>query len=91
MRTIVDGYDYLLRHPQAGERALESQVSGLSAKAVGQQLAAELPAFLPRDGGAYGALEPAVLSAWAKWEVKFGIVKRRPDLATMFDRSFLPR
>ena len=91
VRTLVDGYDYLLRHPQAGERALESQVSGLSAKAVSQQLAAELPAFLPTGGGAYGALEPAVLSAWARWEVKFRIVKRRPDLTTIFDRSFLPR
>jgi putative hydroxymethylpyrimidine transport system substrate-binding protein len=91
VRTLVDGYDYLLQHPQAGERALESQVSGLSSTAVNQQLAAELPAFLPTGGGAYGALEPTVLSAWAKWEVKFGIVKRRPDVATMFDRSFLPR
>ena len=91
VRTLVDGYDYLLRHPRAGERALESQVSGLPARAVGQQLAAELPAFLPEGGGAYGALEPAVLSAWAKWEVKFGIVKHRPNLAAIFDRSFLPR
>jgi putative hydroxymethylpyrimidine transport system substrate-binding protein len=91
VRTLVDGYDYVLKHPQAGEQALESQVTGLSAKSVKQQLAAELPAFLPNGGGAYGALEPSVLNAWAKWEVKFGIVKKTPDVTTMFDRSFLPK
>ena len=90
VRTLVDGYRYMLAHPLAAERDLESQVSGLSKRAVSQQLRAELPAFLPRGGGAYGALEPSVLRAWAKWEVHFGIVRHRPDLRTMFDRSFLP-
>ena len=91
VRTLVDGYDAVLAHPQAGERALTSQVSGLSAKAVNQQLQVELPAFLPKDGGGYGTLQPAVLRAWAKWEKKFGIVKRTPDVNAIFDPSFLPR
>ncbi|MCL2419832.1 MAG: ABC transporter substrate-binding protein [Conexibacteraceae bacterium] len=91
VRTLVDGYTYVLQHPLAGERALESQVSGLSAKAVSQQLAAELPAFLPAGGEGYGALEPAVLKAWANWELRFGIVKSKPDVARIFDSSFLPR
>ena len=91
VRTLVDGYDYVLAHPTAAAQALESQVSGLSPSAVSAQLKAELPAFLPRGGGAYGALVPSVLRAWAKWEVRFGIVKRAPDLATMFDPTLLPR
>jgi ABC-type nitrate/sulfonate/bicarbonate transport system substrate-binding protein len=90
VRTLSDGYDYVLKHPRVGERDLESQVSGLSKQAVSQQLAAELSAFLPRGGGAYGALEPSVLGAWAKWEVKFGIVKHEPDVSAIFNRSFLP-
>ena len=90
VRTLADGYGYVLKHPLDGERDLESQVSGLSKQAVSQQLAAELPAFLPKGGGAYGALEPSVLDAWARWETKFGIVKHRPAVATIFDRSFLP-
>jgi len=90
VQTLVDGYDNVLKHPLQGERYLESEVSGLSKKAVSQQLAAELPSFLPEGGGRYGSLDPAVLSAWAKWEVRFGIVKKRPNTATMFDRSFLP-
>jgi len=91
VHTLVAGYEYVLKHPSPGERYLESQVSGLSRQAVSQQLTAELPAFLPAGGGAYGALEPSVLRAWARWETRFGIVKRTPDVRTMFDRSFLPR
>lgn len=91
VRTLRSGYGALLRDPRAGERALESQVTGLSAAAVSAQLKAELPAFVPRGGGGYGALVPSVLRAWAKWEVRFGIVKRRPDVGAMFDRAFLAR
>lgn len=90
VHTLVNGYQYVLKYPLQGERYLESQVSGLSSKAVSQQLDAELPAFLPRGGGAYGALEPSVLERWARWEAKFGIVRRTPDVRAMFSRRFLP-
>jgi putative hydroxymethylpyrimidine transport system substrate-binding protein len=91
VHTLTEGYEGVLKSPSAGEQALESQVSGLSAKDVKQQLAAELPAFLPKGGGAYGTLVPSVLRAWAKWETKLGIVKRTPNVGTMFDGSFVPR
>ncbi len=90
VHTLVDGYQYVLEHPRQGENYLESAVSGLSKQAVSQQLAAELPAFQP-SGGGYGSLQPSVLDAWAKWETKFGIVKRTPNVKSMFDGSFLPR
>ena len=90
VHALVDGYTYVLKRPLDAQRDLESQVSGLSKQSVSQQLAAELPAFLPRDGGAYGTLQPAVLRAWATWEARFGIVKRTPDVRAMFDRSLLP-
>jgi putative hydroxymethylpyrimidine transport system substrate-binding protein len=91
VRALVEGYDAVLKDPKAGEQALESQVTGLSASAVSQQLRAELPAFLPVGRGSYGALKPSILDAWAKWEVKFGIVKHKPDLTTMFDSALLPK
>lgn len=91
VRTLADGYEFVLKKPLAGERYLEAEVSGLSKQAVSQQLAAELPAFLPEHGGQYGSLDPVVLSSWAKWEVRFGIVKRLPNLRRMFDRSLLPK
>ena len=90
VRGLVRGYETVLGNPSSGERALVSRVSGLSPSAVSSQLAAELPAFRPATGGDPGALDPATLNAWAKWELEFGIVKRRPDVAAMFDRSFLP-
>jgi putative hydroxymethylpyrimidine transport system substrate-binding protein len=90
VHTLVAGYSYVLKHPLAAERELETQVSGLSRRSVSQQLQAELAAFLPRGGGAYGALAPSVLAAWARWEAKFGIVKRAPRVAALFNRGFLP-
>ena len=35
--------------------------------------------------------DDAGLRAWAAWEAKFGIVKRPPDVAAMFDDRFVPR
>jgi putative hydroxymethylpyrimidine transport system substrate-binding protein len=87
--ALQRGYEGVLHDPKAGEQALESQVSGLQASAVSQQLQAELPSFTPPGGGNPGALVPTTLAQWARWEAKFGIVKRPPDVATMFDRSFL--
>ena len=87
---LVRGYQAVLADPSAGERALESQVSGLSRTAVADQLAAELPAFRPVGGGSPGALGTSTLDAWAGWEVRFGIVRRRPDVSALFDTAFLP-
>ncbi len=89
VRGLVHGYDAVLADPRAGAAALESAVSGLSATAVTEQLAAELTAFRPVAGGV-GALDPATLDAWARWEVRFGIVRRRPDVAAMFDSRLVP-
>jgi hypothetical protein len=80
----------VIADPAAGERALESQVTGLVPAQVSEQLAGEIPAFTPKGGGAVGALEPRLLAQWATWETRFGIVKRRPDVATMFSQAFLP-
>ncbi len=90
VHALVQGYQGVLQHPSAGAAALESSVSGLSAASVKQQLAAELPAFVPIGGGTPGTLSAPVLARWASWEQKFGIVKHKPDLATMFDNSYLP-
>jgi NitT/TauT family transport system substrate-binding protein/putative hydroxymethylpyrimidine transport system substrate-binding protein len=101
VHAIARGYAATVRDPRAGERAIESLVPGLSHTLVAEQLAAELPAFAPpRAAGAAGAaraartaaigtLDPATLRAWARWEARFGIVKRAPDVAAAFDPSLL--
>jgi putative hydroxymethylpyrimidine transport system substrate-binding protein len=90
VHALVEGYRAVLADPRAGAAALESQVEGLSPKLVRAQLRAELPAFRPAGGGPVGALVPATLRAWARWEVRFGIVRREPDVARLFDGRFVP-
>jgi NitT/TauT family transport system substrate-binding protein/putative hydroxymethylpyrimidine transport system substrate-binding protein len=87
VRALVRGYQEVLANPQDGLRALQSRVPGLDPALVAAELSALLPAFRGA-GGAVGVLDPRVLSAWARWEVRFGIVRRRPDVAAMFAPGF---
>jgi len=81
--ALARGYFEVLRDPQAGEQALESQVPGLDPKLVDAELRGLLAAF--RSPGQHvGELDPARLGVWARWEARFGIVSRPPDVATMF-------
>jgi putative hydroxymethylpyrimidine transport system substrate-binding protein len=88
---LVRGYQSVIADPAAAAQALEAQTTGLVPAQVSEQLAGEIPAFTPKGGGAVGALEPALLRQWAAWELKFKIVKRLPDIATMFTQRFLPQ
>jgi len=47
-------------------------------------LAALRPAFAG-PGGTPGELEPTTLRAWARWEARFGIVSKPPNVARAFD------
>jgi ABC-type nitrate/sulfonate/bicarbonate transport system substrate-binding protein len=88
LRALVRGYGVTLSDPQGSAANLESLVPGLDPKLVAAELSAERSSFrLP--GGRFGELDPRALQAWAKWEVRFGIVKRTPDVAKMFNPAFL--
>jgi NitT/TauT family transport system substrate-binding protein/putative hydroxymethylpyrimidine transport system substrate-binding protein len=90
VHALVRGYRAVLADPGAGARALEARVPGLDPGLVKPQLQALLPAFrLP--GGTVGELDLASLRAWARWEARFGIVRRPPNVAATFDARFLPR
>jgi putative hydroxymethylpyrimidine transport system substrate-binding protein len=88
-RAIVRGYDTALRNPSVGQRSLEAQVPGLDHKLDGLELAG-LPAAFTGPEGHFGALNLTVLRTWARWEARFGIVRKPPDVATMFDPRFAP-
>ncbi len=88
VRTLVRGYGVALTDPARSEASLESEVPGLDPALVAAQLSAERPAFVAADGS-FGELNAARLQAWAAWEVRFGIVSRRPDVRQMFDPRFL--
>jgi ABC-type nitrate/sulfonate/bicarbonate transport system substrate-binding protein len=88
VKALVRGYRFTLASPRAAAADLERLAPGVAAKLVAEELPGELPAF-KGPNGQVGELDPHVLRAWAAWEARFGIVKRPPDLARMFDRRFL--
>jgi len=91
VRALQRGYRAAAADPVAAVQALTSRVGGLNASSVRAQLQGELPALRPTGSDVVGALQPAVLDGWARWEQRFGIVKRKPDVATMFTSRFIDR
>jgi putative hydroxymethylpyrimidine transport system substrate-binding protein len=87
VRTLVYGYEFTLTNPERSAADLESFAPGLDPKLVAAQLQALLPAFRAPDGRV-GELQRTALQAWARWEARFGIVSRPPDVAAAFDPSF---
>jgi putative hydroxymethylpyrimidine transport system substrate-binding protein len=83
VRALTRGYSFTLSDPAGSARDLESHVQGLDPKLVSAQLAALLPAFRAPDGRVGELLLPRLL-AWSRWEVRFGIVARRPDVTAAF-------
>jgi len=90
VRALVRGEQVAVRDPAGAVRDLASQVDGLDRAQAAAQLDVLQPALEPPSGGAIGALDPAVLRAWARWEARFGIVKRPPDVARLFDTTLVP-
>jgi putative hydroxymethylpyrimidine transport system substrate-binding protein len=88
VRTLVRGYGVTLTDPEGSAANLESLVPGLDPKLVAAELSAEMPAFLAPDGR-FGELTLKTLQAWATWEAKFGIVRRRPNVFQTFDPRFV--
>ena len=55
--------------------------------ATARELDAVSPAFT-EGVTRYGELDPKALAAWARWEARFGITKRPPDVARAFAPGF---
>jgi putative hydroxymethylpyrimidine transport system substrate-binding protein len=85
--ALVRGYGFTLSDPARGAQDLDRAVPGLDPKLVASQLSALLPAFRGA-GGRVGVLDTATLTAWARWEARFGIVRAVPDVSDMFDPNF---
>jgi ABC-type nitrate/sulfonate/bicarbonate transport system substrate-binding protein len=88
VRALVRGYGITVTDPEGTASDLETRVQGLDPKLVANELTAVNPAFVDPDNHV-GALNLSTLLAWAKWEARFGIVKRAPDVRRMFDPEFL--
>ncbi len=81
------GYREVILGPEEAVGVLVDRVDGLERKVVQRQLDAVLPAFTA-GGNAFGALNVAALRQWSVWEQRFGLTKKRPDVAKMFAPQF---
>jgi NitT/TauT family transport system substrate-binding protein/putative hydroxymethylpyrimidine transport system substrate-binding protein len=77
VRAIADGIGVVARDPAAAAREIAA-ASGSDEPLVAAQLRATQPLFGT-------ALDRRVLEEWAAWDVRFGILPRRPDVARVFD------
>ncbi len=84
LATLADGTEEALSHPPTavGEVA---RASGEDEPVVAAQLRALTPALSPPL-----RLDPAVLRKWARFDVRFGILDRPPDLRRAFAPGLVP-
>lgn len=88
VRALRRGYREALLDPESAVTALVDANRGLDRAGVMRALQAVEPALTAAPGG-FGALDRKRLDAWARWEQRFGIVERRPDVERAFDFSLV--
>ena len=83
VRALRRGYEAAINDPASAVGALTDAEPSLDRDLTARELDAVSPSFM---AGArhYGELDAARLRAWATWEQRFGIVKRKPDVAAAF-------
>jgi ABC-type nitrate/sulfonate/bicarbonate transport system substrate-binding protein len=86
VRALRRGYDAAGRDRAAAVDAVRRSVPGLDREVLLAQARAVAPAWTA-PGRPFGVLDPAVLRAWAAWDVRFGILERRLDVRAAFDTS----
>jgi ABC-type nitrate/sulfonate/bicarbonate transport system substrate-binding protein len=84
VRALRRGYEGAITDPESAVSALTDAEPALKRVQTLKELDAVSPSFTA-GAGFYGELNPATLATWATWAQRSGIVKRKPDVATMFD------
>jgi putative hydroxymethylpyrimidine transport system substrate-binding protein len=90
IEAVARGYEEVLVDPEHGVGALLDAVEGLDRAQVQRELDAVSPSFTAGARG-FGELSRARLEAWARWERRFGITRREPQVGLAFDGRFVPR
>jgi putative hydroxymethylpyrimidine transport system substrate-binding protein len=88
--ALARGYEEVLSDPENGVSALVEAVPGLDRAQVQRELDEVSPSFTAGARG-FGELNRARLRAWARWEQRFGITKRRPQVGLAFDGRYVPK
>jgi putative hydroxymethylpyrimidine transport system substrate-binding protein len=86
VRALRRGYEEAIADPESAVEALVER-AGVKRDATERELDAVSPAFT-EGASRYGELDPTELRAWARWEARFGITKRPPDVAQAFAPGF---
>ncbi|UGS35469.1 ABC transporter substrate-binding protein [Capillimicrobium parvum] len=85
--ALQRGYRFTLEDPESSAADLLSQVPAASRDEIMAQLDV-LDSVFTGPTGVPGALDPGVLRDWARWEARFGITRRPPDVAEAFDTRY---
>ena len=86
VRALRRGYEETINDPESAVEALVGRAH-VDRAATARELDAVSPAFT-EGVTRYGELDPKALAAWARWEARFGITKRPPDVARAFAPGF---
>ena len=86
-RALRRGYEETINDPESAVEALVDRARTSTAPPTARELDAVSPAFT-EGATRYGELDPKALAAWARWEARFGITKRPPDVARAFAPGF---
>ena len=84
------GYEAALENPERAVENLVERQRGLRRATVQAEFRAVSSAFTA-GVPAFGAFDRERLDAWSRWAVRFGLVKRAPDVGRTFDTSFANR
>ncbi len=87
--ALARGYEEVLSDPENGVSALMDAVDGLDRAQLGRELDAVSPSFTAGARG-FGELHRGRLEKWARWEQRFGITKREPEVGLAFDGRYVP-
>jgi putative hydroxymethylpyrimidine transport system substrate-binding protein len=87
VQALIRGYRFTLTDPQSSAQDLLARNRGLERSEIERQIAVLDAAFVGASGRV-GALEPAALRRWARWEGRSGIVRDAPDVGAMFAPRF---
>jgi ABC-type nitrate/sulfonate/bicarbonate transport system substrate-binding protein len=87
VNALQRGYRAAIADPESAVQAVLGAAPGASRAATARRLAAVSPAFQAADGS-IGTFDSAALERWTTWEQRVGIVKRKPEVALMFDGRY---
>jgi putative hydroxymethylpyrimidine transport system substrate-binding protein len=83
VRALRRGYEATINDPESAITALTDAQPTLKRPLMESELDAVSPSFTA-GAAYYGQLQTKNLAAWATWEQRFGIVKKKPNIATLF-------